>query len=397
MSKGFFSNSQMQSEQKLPQLSRCGRCGLYKHCQSPKMPPTGKGKKKILVVAEAPGKKEDERNTQLVGKAGKFFRRQLDFININLDRDCWKTNAIICRREGNKTPEGYMIEACRPNLIKTIEKLQPNVIFLLGGVAYDSLLSEVWKGNIGSVSRWAGFCIPCTKPNAWIVPTYHPSYIMRVDDKVLTKIFRKHLKQGIKKAKSKPWTKIPNYKGKIEIILSPSKAAKVIRVMTKKGGPIAFDYETNCLKPEQEGSKIVSCSVCWRGKKTIAYPWKGEAVSATSELLESPIPKIGASLQFEDRWTRVKLSHPVKNWCWDTVVAAHVLDNRPHVTSVKFQVFVLLGAPNYKEPLLTGKVKHIHELDMEDLLLYNGLDSYFEYQLAIKQKKLMKKREKQYD
>ena len=40
------------------------------------MSPTGKGRKKILIVAEAPGKQEDRDNIQLVGKVGKYLRKE---------------------------------------------------------------------------------------------------------------------------------------------------------------------------------------------------------------------------------------------------------------------------------------------------------------------------------
>ena len=44
MNKGFFSISKIQSKQKAGHISHCGSCGLYKHCKSPKMQPSGKFK-----------------------------------------------------------------------------------------------------------------------------------------------------------------------------------------------------------------------------------------------------------------------------------------------------------------------------------------------------------------
>jgi len=41
-------------------MAGCGRCGLYKQCISPKMKATGGGEKGILIIAEAPGRQEDE-------------------------------------------------------------------------------------------------------------------------------------------------------------------------------------------------------------------------------------------------------------------------------------------------------------------------------------------------
>ena len=400
MAEGFFSISKVQGERKTGHLAHCGRCGLHKHCKSPKMPASGKGRKKILIVAEAPGKNEDQQNTQFIGKGGKLLRRFLKSLGVRLDVDCIKTYAIICRPR-NEKPKGSMIEACRPNLIKTIRKYKPNVIFLLGGIACRSLLSELWKDDLGKMERWEGFCIPCRDPNAWIIPTFHLKYMLQMgDDKMVNRLFENHLRIGIEKADNPPWKEVPNYKKRIEIVTRPSQAAKILREMTKRGGASAFDFECNCLKPDGEGTEIVSCSVCWRGRRTISYPWQGEAIDATSELIESPMLKIASNLKMEDRWTRAKLGHGVKHWYWDTMLAAHVLDNRPGITSLKFQAFIRLGQENYNahiKPFFKqkkgSKFNRIHELDFNDLLLYGGLDSYLEYWVAMQQILLMEERQ----
>ena len=41
-------------------IANCEACGLFKTCKTPKMEPAGKGKQKILIVAEAPGEDADE-------------------------------------------------------------------------------------------------------------------------------------------------------------------------------------------------------------------------------------------------------------------------------------------------------------------------------------------------
>jgi uracil-DNA glycosylase family 4 len=396
--RSFFSPSSFVSKNRVSTIPKCGACGLYKHCQSPKMPATGRGKKKILIVAEAPGKREDIENTQLIGQAGQLLRKNLRSLGIDLNRDCWLTYAVICRPKDNQTPDATMIEACRPNLMKTIKKYDPNVIILLGKVAIDSLLGFVWKEDLGSMNQWAGWSIPCCEPNTWIVPTYHPSFLLRSNHKALDIIFKNHLKLAIKKSESKPWKSVPSYKDEVEVIMNPAQASKELRRMIKRGGDIAFDYETNCLKPDTDKAKIVTCSVCWNGKKTIAYPWQNEAIEMTDNLLKSSLGKIASNLKFEERWTRTILGHSVKNWKWDTMIAAHVLNNVPGITSIKFQSFVLLGTLPYDDHIKSflkasdksvSKLNRIHELDLKDLLLYNGLDSLLEYKVGMKQMKLL--------
>jgi len=400
MNKGFFSTSSITKAPTASIISRCGICGLYKTCKSPKMPYTGLGKKKILVVAEAPGREEDKQNTQLIGECGQLLRKHLKSFGVDLDKDCWKTNAVICRPVNNKTPTDTMIEACRSNLLKTIKELKPNSILLLGRTAVKSLIDTIWEEKIGGkegLSKWLGWKIPSQTYNAWLIPNYHPAYLLRNNEPLITKFFKQNLLKGIKAAENPPWKQVPNFYKEVEIIYNDTKASQIIDECRRKGLPAAFDFETNCIKPDDNSSFIHSCSISW-GHRTIAYPWRGEAVSATKLFIQSPCPKIASNLKFEDRWIRSKLGIIVNNWYWDTMIAAHVLDNRAGITSIKFQALVQLGFASYDsvvKPFLTSRGKsgyslnHIKDLDLNDLLLYNGLDSKLEFEVAQKQMKLI--------
>ncbi len=381
----------------MPTVSKCGLCGLCKKCISPRMPVTGKGKKKILFVAEAPGKDEDKNNEQLIGKAGKRLRRTLKSLGVDLDIDCWKTNAVICRPPENKI-EDSMIEVCRPNLFTTIKELEPNLIVLLGRSPVLSLIEPIWDDSIGALKRWEGMIIPSQKPNAWIAITYHPSYLNREDNRALDVIFKNDLRRALKKCKSKPWDVLPDYESRVEIITNTHHAVSLIKEITKANKPTAVDYEANCLKPEYNGARIKSCSMC-NDKRTISYLWYGDAIAATDEFLRSPVPKIASNMKFEERWTRFFLRHSVNNWFWDTMLAAHVIDSRSDITSIKFQSFILLGAVPYDrhiKPYLTttnkNHINRIDELPISELLLYGGLDALYEYEVSKIQRKIVRRR-----
>lgn len=393
---GFFSESELVESEPSPTIAKCGLCKLCRSCNSPKMQWTGCGYRKILVVAEAPGENEDREGTQLIGKAGQKLRECMQKLGVDLDRDCWKTNAVICRSE--ETPTERQIVACRPNLLRTIEELHPEVILLLGAVAVKSLIGHLWRKSEdpGKIGRWVGWKIPCQQLNAWVCPTWHPSYLLRKPDPVLELWFDRHLEEAFK-LKEAPYPEgTPDYPALVERILDDAQAAKVIRKMIEHGGTVAFDYETDRLKPDHPDARIVSCGVCWEGKKTIAYPWYGDAIKATSELLRSPSKKYGWNLKFEQRWTKALLGHGVRNWEWDGMLAAHTLDNRQGITSAKFQAFVLLGLSPWDraiKPYLraeeSNKPNRIGELPLDDLLLYNGIDALVTFEMASKQRKVM--------
>lgn len=403
MTMEFFSASEV--IQRVPVTSdipKCGACGLYKTCRSPKMPVTGQGRKGILIVAEAPGREEDERNEQLVGPAGQLLRESMQKVGLDLDRDCWKTNALVCRPPENATPTNEQIDWCRPNLNKTIAELNPQLIMPLGGPAVRSLLGPLWRDDVGSISQWVGWKIPAQRYNAWITPGYHPSYVKRALDNTkegpAVKVwFDRHIKR-MSQIEGRPFEKIPDYKSQVKLIYDHEQAARMIRKYTEYGGVSSFDYETDRLKPDSPDSEIVSCAICWRGEEAIAFPWVGEVIPAMRDYLKSSNPKVGANIKFEDRWTEHFFGFFVNNFIWDCVNDAHILDNRDKITSVKFQAFVRLGQEPWDiqvKPFLESKdglsnsKNNIRKVDLRSLLTYNGIDAIVEYFVAYAQKQEM--------
>jgi len=387
---GFFSQSKITQDAPTNRIAKCGSCGLFKGANNPKMGLYGKGRKSILFIGSCPTKQDDIRGMPLGSRPGIKLKKVLDFLGHSLKKDCWVTNAVICHSPEDLT--SLQLDACSANLMRTIKEKKPNVLVLLGEDPTISLFSRLRKETISSGAPYLGMCIPNQELNTWIIPTYHPEEVIEKPDVLKERLFRKDIKKAFSKSKAPPFGTPPNYRKEVEVITRPSKASKILQEMTRQLAPIAFDYETNCLKPEYKGAEIKSCSVCWGGKTTIAYPWKGEAIDATIELLKAPHAKIASNLKFEHRWSKKILGIKVKNWMWDTMIASHVIDNRPGITSLKFQAFVLLGQGNYNrhiEPYLESKkgehLNNIQEIEIEDLLLYNGLDSLLEYKVAVNQ------------
>ena len=73
--KGFFTRREIETKaaKQAPRSSRCLECGLYRTCKTPKMKPHGKGRLKAMIVAEAPGKNEDELGKQLHYRLGRAY------------------------------------------------------------------------------------------------------------------------------------------------------------------------------------------------------------------------------------------------------------------------------------------------------------------------------------
>jgi uracil-DNA glycosylase family 4 len=384
----------------LPLVAQCGSCGLHKHVHSPFMEVSGKGRKKILIVAEAPGSSEDDQGIQLVGNAGCELIRLLHRIGIDMREDCWLTNAVICRpmgSDGNRTPTDDEISYCRPNLVKTIKELNPVVIIPMGGPAVRSLLPLVWRDEtVEEVSRWVGWEIPCQKLNSWVCPTYHPSYLLRSKDKVVEVVMRRHLKRAFRHTQ-RPYREVPDYKSWVSVIMDDRIAADWIGCDNFTGQtPVAFDYETTTLKPDGPKAEIICCALS-DGECAIAFPWHGRVIPAMKDFLRSNTPKVASNCKFEDRWSRTKLGIAPRNWHWDTMLAAHWLNCHKGVTGLKFQAFVLLGQPDYSshlEDYISGpgsnEPNRLREVEPRELMTYCGMDAILEAVIAKKQMEKLK-------
>ncbi len=389
---GFLSESKLVSKKKTTGTKKCGgACKLNKTCLSPQMPVNGEGKCRVLIVAEAPGKEEDRRGVPLIGDAGKLLRKTLNSIGIDLDVDCRKTNACICRPPGNATPEYEEIEACRRFLLKEIKRTKPLIIIPLGSTAIQSVIGLDWTDKLGNIAKWVGWQIPSRRFNAWICPTYHPSYLLRNQDEALRTVFKDHLRKAFAFAREKlcpEWP--PNEEKCIERITKKSWIKFEIEAAIENGWAVAFDYETTGLKPDWNKQEIISVSISGGGVQHCAFMLTDEIKPMWRKFLRSPIRKIAANIKFEERWSVAKFGTRVRNWHWDTMQAAHVLNNTPGTTSLAFQSFVRFGIPPYDKhikPYFEAKGKDglnkIKEIHPDDLLLYNGMDSLLEYRLAM--------------
>lgn len=377
---------------------RCGQCGLLNGCKSPKMPVAGAGKRNILVIGEAPGETEDNNNRPFIGKAGQRLQRVARSVGMDLFEDCRVTNALICRPPGNKIPKDVMVDYCRPNVTRAIETYRPHTIIVLGAYAVRSVIGGVWREDPGGIARWAGFRIPLQRYNAWVCPTWHPSYLERMQqpDPVAENEFRDHLAAAFKTAAARPWKTTPDYKSEIRLVYNPDEAARLIARFGVAEAPVAFDFETDRLKPHHPSARVVCCSIS-DGIHTIAYPMAGAAIQATRALLTNPrVPKIGANIKFEQEWCMARLGYRVAGWLWDVVIGAHGLDARPGITSVKFQAFARFGVDDYDHHVhqfLEAREKggnsrnEIHRVDLRNLLVYCGMDSLLEFKVAVQQRR----------
>jgi uracil-DNA glycosylase family 4 len=376
----------------------CFSCGLYKGCDSPKMEPYGNFKKKIMIIGEAPNDKDDRNGKPWQGKTGRLLEQTLEEVGIDLFDDCISLNAINCRPPGDRLAAPKEIMACRDvKVLKAISDFDPVTIILLGSAPLTSFLgmkkrSETSK-KVAGIAKWAGWTIPDQDFKIWICPTYHPSYIEKLDNPESLLIWKNDLRKAVETIDKKfPIYQEPN----IHYI------DDLDWLDTIKTDLSAFDYETTGIKPHGAGHRILSASIAYTPRDVVAFlmPSKKSERAPFIRYLESDIPKIAQNFKFEDNWSAVRLKTIVKNWIHDTMLESHVQDHRQGTTGLKFQAYVQFGVYGYDDdvskyiemekegqPGFNCLDKFIEKTSdgLKSLLKYNALDSFFEYNLAIKQ------------
>jgi uracil-DNA glycosylase family 4 len=382
----------------------CFSCKLYKEAHSPKMEPYGNFAKEIMVIGEAPGEREDETGLPFQGKTGRLLQRAFEKLGFDLFEDCIVLNSVNCRPPKDRQPTPNEVNCCRDvKVLKALEEYKPKVVILLGNVALRSFLGHRWKsGQLGGITKWAGWLIPDQDFKTWICPTYHPSFVERAESAEVNLIWEKELKAALGCLKKS----FPVYKEPvIHFVDDLKKVGEILE--DSKIEVVGFDYETTGKKPQAYGHRVVTASIAYTPDEAISFvmPTRKSERQPFIDFLQSTIQKIAANLKFEDTWSNIRLGSTVNNWIHDTMLWAHILDNRPGTTSLKFQTYVNFGIMSYEEddsPYLktpndssSNQHNKIFELleqygGKEQLLRYNALDSIYEYRLALLQKEKAK-------
>jgi hypothetical protein len=217
------------------------------------------------------------------------------------------------------------------------------------------------------------------------------------EDPVLMRLSKQHLEKAFSLEDSPLIaTPLKELQSKVEVILNPRQARMRMMELARKRGDLAVDFECTGLKPDHPSQDIISCSFCLEGEDTFACMIDERAKEVLSSVLRAPrLAKIASNMQYEERWSMAKLGHGVVNWIWDTMQAAHILDNRPWISGLKFQSYVQFGVPDYsvgvdefKKSKTANGLNRMREVNPRDLLTYGGMDALLEFRLAALQREV---------
>jgi len=405
----FFSSSELDKSTSIfvdpSQLEPdCLKCGLYKNCESPKMKMSGLGNKKILIIGDFPKSEEDNYGTHFSQESGFLLRNLFAKIGISLHKDCYIINAVNCRTPG-RAPKQKEINCCSPFVQKTIEEVKPKIIIIFGHTGINSLFGKDFSNR--TVDRWRGLCIPDQKLGCYIFPMIHPDAVLANKDGILQTVLSRDFAK-IPSALNKEDISVIDYTKKVQVLTEYKSVERLLEGILHRQSKIMFDYEGTGLKPYRNGHKIVSIGLALSEKVAYAFPYKWRSFWTHAEinsiehlwkkiLSNKKILKMAHNYKFEDAWSSIYIGSTPSRWYWDTMMAAHILDNRSAFTGLKFQTFINFGVRPYDKHIhkfldsKNGEFNTVEDAPFKDLLIYNGLDCLFGWMLYEKQKSALSK------
>lgn len=403
--------------------SNCASCGAYMHCRSAKL--EGKvGTNDVLLILPQPTETEDVMGCGY-GEEYVWLSRQLNDVGICYN-DCSRINLTGCYGGKDK----HNIQYCRSRVDDFVRLHKPKLVIAFGSDALECTVGTEWTRALGDIEKWHSFTLPFRRwhDGTWLVHVESPheivmnenfyknekwknakSFSEKVEAVTRTGFYRMHvrnLKEGIRNAYLKsrepipvrPETKVTPY------VLNEEEALIFLEknYMYLKENPnaiLTFDLETNMLKAYNNNAKVYSCAVL--ADKTLgsgAFRITEKTKQAFVRLFTLKPKVCGANVKFDYVWNVVKLGmNPDDfNIHFDTVLMAHLLDNRDGVTSLKFNTYIFFGityesdAHEYLESEGVGcnAENRIFDAPEYTILFYNALDVIYTDAVMMEQEKL---------
>ncbi len=397
---GFKTDMSIRSLHRL----ECRACPLnHANVNHPKMSATGCEDPLVYMLGEAPGKTEDLKARQFVGRAGRLVRRHIP--EEWFDHIRWN-NVIRTRPPDNRNPLPIEIECCRPSIVSDIEATEPLAIFGFGNVPLK------WATGQDTISKWNGRKVPVRigKHTCWFFPMYHPAYVSRTIGHGFTAsktyrsdiehIFVLNLLSAFEQVENLSPPDVHDRARALQGVSSVTghktdDLARVTRELEWFGSQplVGWDYETNGLRPYADGAKILTLAVS-SGDRSFAFPlghsqagWDRKQLKLVKRLVknflrDTPAKKTSHNLAFELEWTGFFFGkEAVRGSSWgDSMAQAFTLDERlghgkPGCLSLDFLCLQHFGL--LIKGLSSVDVRRLDTTDLSKVLPYNAVDAKY--------------------
>ena len=131
----------------------------------------------VVLIGEAPGKKEDEQGIPFVGASGKFLNEMLEMIGMKRE-DIYITNIVKYRPPDNRDPTLAEKKAFLPYLQSQLEVIKPKVVVTLGRHSMNCFLPDLQISKVHGQPKRVKLSLKADSDDTLsvvILPLYHPA------------------------------------------------------------------------------------------------------------------------------------------------------------------------------------------------------------------------------
>jgi DNA polymerase-1 len=360
----------------------CEKCKLYKtsYITSGNGPlfaykVMGNGPKdaKIMFIGEALGQRETAEQKPFVGDAGKLLDATL--LQVGLSREqIYATNVVKCRTPDNRIPTRIECKACLSYVIEEINEIKPRIICLLGSTSLEFI------GEMKGLTKLRGnvFDVKIGESSYKILPTWHPSYIIRFSEYPERKAeFIKDLKlvkeisecDNYIKSKEETHYELVTNKLDLQYLYNYIEKIKQVKKFT-------YDIETTGLDFTKD--KILCMALSCGKNEGICFNWEvtkdnNFVITKLKEILEAKdILKIAHNAKFDNKFLRnhsIEVKLPLR----DTMYMHYLLDeNSPH--GLKDLAWRYTDMGGYEGKINYKKMEEEFKNDTIKIMEYNTSD-----------------------
>lgn len=259
---------------------------------------------KVLLVGEALGEMEALHSRPFAGRAGLALDQMLQ--RGGLRREHFMIdNALRCRPPLNKLVgqpyEQTALEFCAHHLDGTISGHRPLAIVPMGDIALRRLLGLPSFAKGDTLTKRRGYAEWSDRYQTWIIPTFHPSFLMR-GNRHLTQVFLADLQKAVRIAHEgyRPYTAglisdpgldtVERYVGEFEEAIARGEDIS-----------LAYDIETPykediddeaTLEVDDPTYIILRIGFCWSEREALSLAWVPQYLPYIRRLLTASCRKL---------------------------------------------------------------------------------------------------------
>jgi DNA polymerase len=175
-------------------MQECRGCDLWEH-STQAVPGAGNPAADLVLLGEQPGDQEDRAGEPFVGPAGRLLAQALGDAGIDPART-FRTNAVHHFRWSgtrgkqriHQSPSTWQVAACGPWMVAELDLVAPEGLVVLGATAGKALYGAKFRvGQVRGTRQEFPQTLPggqpVERPPAWVLPTTHPSAVLRSQDR----------------------------------------------------------------------------------------------------------------------------------------------------------------------------------------------------------------------